>query len=60
MFYVKMTKCRQCARPDVTRKGRQIPPLDDAASCLYRPAPHLAQRGILIDLVIYRFAPDYD
>ena len=47
-FSVKMTKCRQCAHTNVTRKGRQIPPQVDPASWFCRPAPHLAQRGILI------------
>ena len=45
---------------DVTRKGRQIPPHTDAASCLYRCAPHLTQRGILNGAGFDRFAPDYD
>ena len=45
---------------DVTRKGRQIPPLSDAASCSCPTAPHLTQRGILNEVLFERFLGDYD
>ena len=47
MKTVKTTKCRQMYTQCVTRKGRQIPPATDIVGVI----PHLAQRGILIQLV---------
>ena len=40
-FIVKMTKCRQCARPPAREVYGQIPPRSPAASCLLETAPHL-------------------
>ena len=55
-----VARCAPLYSTDVTRNGRQIPPLPTTASCPLSAAPHLARRGILNGSVLASFTGDYD